>query len=274
MATQITAVETQINSNEAAISTRDTLRAGVKERIRQFNQLVRGAFPRSQYEKMLPAMPGFTSAPGIWMKAMADMNNIWTLINAITPIPVGSPVPLILTGNYTLANFTSDQAALNAAFTAIETSESNVAAAIQQRDVLWNAVYQRLRQYRLAVQGRFATGSALLLTLPALNPPSGHTPDAVNASSLWDAVLQKAVTTYTASADPDLDRYELRGSFGGTKYNADTATVLAFHLAGDVTPFQTDDGLVASGSKVFMKVFVRLTTGNEKGSKTLSVTRP
>ncbi|MBX7132873.1 MAG: hypothetical protein K1X67_09380 [Fimbriimonadaceae bacterium] len=274
LATQITAVETQINSNESAISTRDTLRAALKERIRQFNQLVRGAFPRSQYEKMLPAIPGFTVAPGIWMKAMADINNIWTLINAISPIPVGAPVPLILTGNYTLASFTADQTALNAAFTAIETSESNVAAAIRQRDVLWNAIYQRLRQYRLAVQGRFATGSALLLTLPALNPPPGHTPVAVNASSLWDAVLLKAVTTYTASADPDLEGYELRASFGGTKYNADTASVIGFHVAGDLTPFQTDDGLVASGSKVFMKVFVKLTTGNEKGSKTLSVTRP
>ncbi len=46
------------------------------------------------------------------------------------------------------------------------------------------------------------------------------------------------------------------------------------HLAGDVTPFQSDDGLVASESKVFYKVFVVLTTGNEKGSRTVSATRP
>ncbi|HRF60013.1 MAG TPA: hypothetical protein PLH94_08885 [Fimbriimonadaceae bacterium] len=274
LAAQITTIETQINANEAAISTRDTLRAALKERMRQFNQLVRGAFPRSQYERMLPRIPGFTAAPGIWMKAMADINNIWTQINAIFPIPVGAPVPLVLTGSYTLATFTTDQAALNAAFSSIESTENNVTSAIRQRDVLWKAIYQRLRQYRLAVQGRFATGSALLLSLPALSPPAGHTPDPVNASAVWDAVTEEAVVTYTASADPDLESYELRGSFGGTKYNTDTASVLGNHLPGDLTPFRTADGLVASGSKVYYKVYVVLDTGNEKGSKTVSVTRP
>jgi hypothetical protein len=274
LAAQITAVETAINTNEGAITNRDTLRAAMKERIRQFNSIVRGAFPRSQYENMLPRIPGFTAAPGIWMKAMADMNNVWTLINAITPIPLGAPIPLLLVGGYTLATFTTDQAALNTAFTAIETTENVTETAIDQRDVLWNPIYQRLRQYRLAVQGRFVTGAALLLSLPALTPPAGHTPTAVNVSALWDDVLVKAVITYTASADPDLQEYELRGSFGGTKYSADAASVLDSHAAGDVSPFQNDEGLVASGSKVFYKVFVVLTTSNEKGSRTVSVTRP
>lgn len=274
LATQITAVETAINTNEGAITTRDLARAAMKERIRQFNQVVRGAFPRSQYENMLPKAPSFNAAPGIWMKAMADMNNVWTLINAILPVPLGAPIPLLLVGGYTLATFTTDQAALNAAFTAIETTANVTETAIQQRDALWNPIFQRLRQYRLMVQGRFAAGAPLLLSLPSLSPPPGHTPAAVNVSALWDDVLLKAVITYTASADPDLQEYELRGSFGGTKYNVDTASVLGSHLAGDVSPFQTDDGLVASGSKVFYKVFVVLTTSNEKGSRTVSVTRP
>ena len=46
------------------------------------------------------------------------------------------------------------------------------------------------------------------------------------------------------------------------------------HAAGDVSPFRTSDGLVASGSKVFYKVFIKLTTGNEKGSKTVTIVRP
>jgi len=273
LATQIALVETTINTNEGAITTRDLARAAMKERIRQFNALVRGAFPRTTYENMLPRVPSFNAAPGIWMKAMADMNNVWTLINAIAPPPVGAPIPLILSGNYTLALFITDQTALNAAFSAIETTENTVETAIQQRDFLWDPIYQRLRQYRLQVQGRFPAGSPLLLSLPSLSPPAGHTPAAVNVSAIWDDVLLKAVITYSASADPDLQEYELRGSFGGTKYNVDTASVLDSHLAGDVTPFQTDDGLVASGSKVFYKVFVVLTTGNEKGSRTVSVVR-
>lgn len=37
---------------------------------------------------------------------------------------------------------------------------------------------------------------------------------------------------------------------------------------------EANDGLVALSSKVFYKVYVVLTTGNEKGSRTVSVTRP
>ena len=155
LAALITAVEVAINTNEGGIADRDIRRAALKERIRQFNQSVRAFFPNSTYVRMLPKSPPLYAAPGIWMKAMADVNNIWTLINAITPIPVGTPIPMILPGNYTLAAFTADQAALNAAFTTIETSEGAVAASIRQRDVLWLAIYTRLKQYRLAVQAKF-----------------------------------------------------------------------------------------------------------------------
>ncbi|MEZ0325485.1 MAG: hypothetical protein ACAH95_06235 [Fimbriimonas sp.] len=271
---QITAVEAAINTNQGAIATRDMLRASVKERIRQFNAFVRGAFPRNQYPNMLPNIPQLNVGAGTWMKAMADVNNVWTQINAITPVPAGAPVPMILTGTYTLALFTTDQAALNAAFTAIETTQTNVETAIRQRDVLFNALYERMKEYRRVAQGRFASTEALYQSIPALTPAPGHTPAPVNVSAVWSAPLIKAVVTYTESTDPDLQEYELRGSFGGTKYSESSAVVLGNHAAGVLTPFQTDDGLVASGSKVFYKVFVILTTGNEKGSATVSVTRP
>lgn len=274
LAAQITTLVALINSNQGAVGTRDTARAAIRERMRQFNQSVRGLFPATLYPGMVPRIPSINAAPGIWMQAMADMNNVWTLLNATTPVPIGAPIPLILSGGYTLALFTTDQAAMVAAYSAIETTESQVEAAIKQRDFLWNAAYARLRQYRLAVQGRFVSGAPLLLSLPALTPPPGSTPDAVNISAVWNAGLSKAVVTYTASTNPNLQEYELRASFGGTKYNVDTASVVGSHLAGDLTPFETNTGLVASGSKAFYKVFVITTTGNEKGSNTASVTRP
>jgi len=274
LAAAITALEVAINANQAAIFDRDSKRAAIKERMRQFNQIVRGAFPGTQYSSMVPRIPSMNAAPGIWMKAMADMNNVWTQINAIFPVPVGAPVPLLLVGGYTLAAFTTDQAALNTAFTTIENTDENVTLAIRQRDALWNPIFARLKQYRLSVQGRFLPTAPLYLSLPALTPPPGHTPAAVNISAVWNVGLANAEVTYTASTDPQLQEYELRASFGGTKYNADTASRIDTHLAGDVTPFATADGLVASGSKAFYKVFVILTTGNEKGSNTASVTRP
>ena len=274
LAALITALEVAINANEGAIADRDSRRAALKERMRQFNQAVRGFFPGSQYVRMLPRVPSFTAAPGNWMKAMADMNNIWTQINAISPVPVGAPIPLILTGGYTLATFTADQAALNAAFTTIDSTEGATATAVRNRDVLWLAIYGRLKQYRLAVQGRFPSGAALLDSLPVLTPPRGSTPPPVNASAVWDPIAEEAVVSYTASTVQNLAGYELRGSFGGNKYNSATASVLGNHAPGDVTPFRTADGLVASGSRVYYKVYVITDTGNERGSKTVSVTRP
>jgi hypothetical protein len=271
---QLDAVEAAINANQLQIALRDMLRASLKERMRQFNQYVRAQFTQSGHANLVPAIPHVTDGEGKWLKAMGDMFNLWTTINAILPVPPGAPIPLILTGPYTLANFTTDRAALIAAFNAVNVTANDVETAIEQRDVLWKGMYDRMKQYRLTVQGRFAKTDALYLSLPSLTPAAGHTPAAVNVSALWDATLQKAVITYSASAEATLQEYELRGSFGGTKYSADNAVVLGNHPAGNVTPFQTDQGLVASGSKVYYKVYVVLTTGNEKGSATVSVTRP
>ena len=87
------------------------------------------------------------------------------------------------------------------------------------------------------------------------------------------------INAYSAPTDgpslaPDLASYELRGCIGGTKYDTDLEQVLGTHPAGTVTPFASSNGLLSSGSKVFYKVYVILSTGNEKGSKSVSVVRP
>lgn len=274
LADEITALEAAINTNQGAISDRDVRRAAVKERMRQFSQLVRGAFPKSRFERMLPRAPGLTSAPGRWMKAMADVQNIWALINAVTPVPVGAPIPLILTGGYTLANFGTDQAALNAAFTAVDTTESVVSTAVQRRDAVWDPIYERLRQYRLAVQGRFPAGAPLLESLPRLTPPPGSTPAPVTASGGYDEQAEEGFFTYTASTHPTLQEYELRISIGGTKYNSNTAFVAGNNAPTAPREFRTASGLVAPGSRIFGKVYVISTTGNERGSNTVTITRP
>ena len=274
LATLITAVEVAANNVGTQAAARDALRGPLAERIRQFNALVRGIFPGSGMVRDLPSIPNVSSSDGVWMAAMSDMDNIWTTINAITPTPLGVTLPLVLTGGYTKALFNADQAALNAAFTGVTNNTRALKEAIRIRNVAQLALETRYRQYRQQVQGRFAKGAPLLATLPALTPPPGHTPTAVNISGVWNPGISKAVITYSASADPDLQEYELRGCFGGTKYDTDTEVVVATHAAGDTTPFETDMGLLSSGSKAFFKVYVVLTTGREKGSKSVTVIRP
>lgn len=274
LANLITASITAANNLGTQAAARDALRGPLAERIRQFNALVRGTFPGTGYVRDLPKVPSITSGDAVWMQTMADVDNIWTTINAITPVPIGLTIPMVLPGGYTKANFNTDQAALNAAFTGVVNTTRLLKEALRTRNVAQLALETRYRQYRLQVQGRFAKGSPLLASLPSLTPPAGHAPAAVNISAVWNAGLVKAVVTYSASTDTQLAEYELRACLGGTKYDTDTEVVVDSHAAGDVTPFQTDIGLLSSGSKVFFKVYVITTTGREKGSKSVSVTRP
>lgn len=273
LAAIITALVAAQNSVQAASADRDLKRGAIKERMRQFNSVVRASFPNSIYSAQLPKLPLMTSAPGAWMQAMEDAANVWSQINNLDPIP-GVTIPLVLTGGYNRAAFVADQAALVAAMTLVETTAANALQKRRDRDVAWTKIYNELKQYRLAVQGRFSPADALYQSLPALTPPSGHTPAAVNVSAAWDSNLAKAVVTYTNSSDPDLANYELRACFGN-RYRTDEEQVLATNAPGTNPPrFATDAGLVASGSRVFYKVYVVLTTDNEKGSKSVSVTRP
>jgi hypothetical protein len=205
---------------------------------------------------------------------LADTANVWDGINALVPTPPGVTLPYVLTGAYTRALFGTDQTNLLAAFTAIINTSKIVEKAIQDRDKLWRAIYERLKQYRLAVLGRFPAGDPLILSLPLLTPLPGHTPDPVNVSAAWVPAILKARISFTVSTDPDLLEYELRACFGSSYKVAEEVVIANLAAGAPVLQFENDQGLVASGSKVFYRVYVRLTTGNEKGSKTVSVTRP
>lgn len=91
-------------------------------------------------------------------------------------------------------------------------------------------------------------------------------------SAVWDAGISMARITYTESTNPNLKEYELRACFGD-KYRTEEEQVIASNDVG-VLEFTSDQGLVASGSQAFYKVYVITQTGNEKGSKSAKVVRP
>ena len=80
-----------------------------------------------------------------------------------------------------------------------------------------------------------------------------------------------AIDEFTASPEEDLQEYELRGCFGDS-YTTEEEEVLDNNPPG-VLEFVNSVGLVAPGSRAFYKVYVKLTTGNERGSNTVSVVR-
>ena len=77
---------------------------------------------------------------------------------------------------------------------------------------------------------------------------------------------------WTAATTPNLDDHQVRMSPGAT-YDADTTTVVAT-VPSDMLSLSTAAELDNPGDVASFKVFVRLTTGNEAGSNTVTITRP
>ena len=110
-------------------------------------------------------------------------------------------------------------------------------------------------------------------SLPRLTPEPGSTPDGVIATAVWDAVLQAVKITWTASADANLSAYQIRFC-AGPNYSTDNETVLGSVDPAAAREFVTSTGLSDPGIVVSFKVYVITSTGNEKGSNTVTVTRP
>ncbi len=265
-------VQTIYNTLETGRGTRDFLRVGMNARFVQFGPAVRGNLPNSRYLPAIPRVPTPLASPGAYRDAMDDVASLWSEINTNVPPVVGFTPPLVLAGDYARAAFLIDQTGLSDAFAAIAASENQATVARQQRDDVFDPVYERLKQYRQVVQGLYPKTHALYQSLPRLTPPAGSTEKAVNMSAVWDAGISKAVVTHTASDNANLSEYELRACFGD-KYCTDEEQVIASNPPG-VLVFETDEGLVASGSQAFFRVYVKVTSGNEKGSNTVKVVRP
>ncbi len=181
-------------------------------------------------------------------------------------------LPLTLKGGLTQAQFASALAALQAAYADEQNQAQDVTLERGNRNQIQAEVYAILKAYREVVPKKLEDFPVLVETLPRLTPLPGHTPQAVNASAVFEAPNQAKVV-YDASPDAMLHSYELRGNVG-TDYSDEDAVVIATNAPGAAREFVTPYGLNQPGAQVAFKVYVILTTGNESGSGALFVQRP
>ena len=257
------------NTREIVSQDRDTAKQALVGRMNQFRAILRALLPGTSYAGAAPLVPPFSSAESKFLNPFDDMSNLWATINAAT-IP-GFTGPLLL-GTYTLANFQADLVAMRLAFSAVTVVENDERIAREQRDALLPLARERMVQYRSMVEGLLGPTNPLTLSLPDLTPPPGSTPSAVVLTGGWNAGLGQAVFNWNASTAATLAGYQLRMSPGAT-YDAATATVVG-NLPPGTTTISTAEGLAASGDVASFKLFVQLTTGNESGSNTVTITRP
>ena len=268
--TAITAVVAADNVQTNTAADRDIKKAALRVRVTQFRGLVSGLLMGSIYVRSLPTLPKFGASEGPYLRPLDDMQNLWTQINASPPS--GFTGPLLLAGGYTLAAFTTELAALKTAYTASNDATQNATIARSGRDVLLAPVRARMQQYRKSVVGKLPPGNPLLATIPAYSPPAGSAPDPVSASGHWDAAHNIAVLDWTASTNPHLNNYDIRAAPGPVYRTKDETSIDS--VGDDILHYETTVGLAASGATALYRVYVVLTTGNERGSATVKVTRP
>ena len=266
----ILALQPVDNTRSSTASDRDIKKSAIRARLVQFRAIAIGQLAGSLYIRALPKMPRFSVNEATYLAAFDDMANLWGQIN--TAPPAGFTAPLVLQGGYTQADFAAEVAALRATFLAANAAIVNARIARERRDLLLPNLRARLRQYRSVAKGRIPVTSPLLNTVPALSPPPGSTPAPVAVGGSWNAAQGKGVLTWIASTNTTLASYSVRTAPAPTYKTTDETAIAS--VAPSVTTFATSDGLTAPGAVALFRVYVVLTTGNERGSTTVKITRP
>lgn len=265
-------IQGQINTVELAFADLMAMKVAIHLRAGQFNEKVRGPLGNTSYATALPELPTPTDGRGTFVEPLDDIATLWAKLNAAVGIPGFTP-PLKLLGDYPLADFNTALAALKTQFETVAKENLGVTLKIGDRNALQDLIYPVLKVYRVTVPTFFAAGSPLITSLPKLTPDPGSTPDAVLANGIWNVPTTQAKLTWDASTATDLAEYEVRWSPGST-YDAANEVVLG-NVAKEATrEFFTTQGLLASGDVSVFKVYVKTTTGNERGSNTVKITRP
>lgn len=266
-----TEIQGQINTVELAAAELRTMKDDLHLRAGQFNDKVRGPLGNTPFAAALPPLPTPTDGMGVFIPPLDDIATLWTKLNAAAGISGFTP-PLLLLGAYPLADFGTALASLKVQFEVVAKEELGVTLKIGERNALQDLIYPVLKAYRQTVPTYFAANSSLISSLPRLTPEPGSTPDAVLANGVWNAPTSQGKLTFDASTAPDVEEYEVRWCPGPT-YNSANEVVLG-NIAKDAPrEFFTSQGLGAIDDESVFKIYVKTTTGNERGSNTVKIKR-
>lgn len=271
LVTQLDLVQEELNDVEMAAEALKLKRPVLLARLNEFNGVIDAFYEGTTLQAARPLAPGLGEGEEKFTEPFRDMKSLWAKLNA-QPAPPGVTLPLELDGGMSLADFTALMGELKAAFEAVAVAEQDLRLERLTRDGKFKVIYESLRLYRLAVPARLPNNEVLLAALPRLTPEPGSTPAAVAASAVFLAPDQLKVV-YDASEAGDLKEYQLRGN-AGAAFHSEDAVVIATNAKDAPREFVSGFGLTQPGAKVSVAVYVVTTTGNQKGSAPMTVTRP
>ncbi len=269
--TAITGQEHLDNGITLATTARDNRKLPLRDRVIEFREAVQYRLKGSGYALSLPDTPHPDASEQKYLKALDDMADLWVRINADATLPNFTP-PLLLRSSFALALFQTGLATLRTNYKSLTEAENGARLGRSERDLLLPPLRNRFVLYREAIGVEYGPTHPLTTSLPSLYPLPGSTPDGVTLTGVWNPATGQADFNWPASTNANLDQYQQRMS-SGSSFDTATATVVG-NIPSGTTTFATTAGLENTGDVASFKAFVVLTTGNEAGSNTVTITRP
>ncbi|MES2709833.1 MAG: hypothetical protein V4726_24770 [Verrucomicrobiota bacterium] len=267
-----TELQRKLNDLEAARVHLEQARITGGDRIAEFNRRIRAEFPNTPGLSRLPAVPARTAGRDAFLDAMDDALDLWNRVNALPPGPVFT-APLLLRGGLSRDQLLAMRVGLDRAFTQRGAADAAVFSQRLVRNLLQDRAKSLMILYRMKIEALHAPESFQVATLPRVTPLPGSTPEPVALTAEWNEEAGRAELTWTASEEPDLASYQVRG-VPGPEYSAEDETLMATLPPGGPRVWHSIAGLAVPGSAMSYKLYVRLATGHEAGSAPGTVTRP
>ncbi len=249
------------------------LRAELRGLLEQWSGVVQVYWAGTPWARLVPNLPPVEAAIDKFLRHFRDALRLWGLIETEPP-PPAAPVPIRIGPGEVVGRveFAAMVEALRQASLAWEEAGFQAEVARARRDALIQQTRTLLMDYTRALPARVGGDHALVAAMPRLWPAPGHTPDAVTAEGVWLPEAGTARLTWAASADAMLDHYEVRAC-SGPHYTRDDESVVGRVAAEAERVLETRRFLESPGTVACFRVYVVLTTGNERGSETVLVER-
>lgn len=251
------------------------LRARLREWLDVFNQTVRARYGGTLWEEQLRPLPALAASAEKLLTACRSALLLWARLDALPATP-GAPVPLCLGFDmtFTREDFAAQMSAVQEQAQAVESAEFDRIVARRLRDAVFLRVKEMLMAYVRMVEARLPAAEPLRLSLPRLWPLPGHTPEPVELTGIWDAVLQRARLSWTESTDKTLDHYQIRVC-SGPEYDGEEERVVK-RIPGTAPErvLLTIEALTQPGTEATYRVYVVLKTDNERASNPVTIKHP
>lgn len=268
----LTDVVCKENVRLVASGDRDIKCAEMRERYKQFKEVV-GRKPLSKYYKAaLPKFPLRTAGDEAMIEAAEGLIQLWAVVNRNHPaIPKFRP-PLFLEGGCSLEQFGHELLGYRQACRAAESADRNALYSRDMRGQVMGQVAKLLKLYAPATIRLLGEGHELVKEIPDAEPNPDKLPAAPELEGEWNPESQLVDLRWTHPDPGSLKRFSLR-YHPGPRYKMEEEESVE-SIPTDRTSMKVGYGLAASGSSSTFKLYAVAPDSGEQGSNTIRIVRP